>query len=98
MPPLLVLAGTPYPQPDQPISAENAERVMQLARWGKGTINQAILSPDGRLLAVASSRGIYLYDAGTLEEMRFVETGAWIASVASSPDGYGRSGAAPLLA
>jgi hypothetical protein len=85
--PLPVLAGTPCPQPDQPISAENADRVVPLARWGKGTINRAVFSPDGRLLAVASSLGIYLYDAGTLKEVRFIPTDAWVASVAFSPDG-----------
>jgi hypothetical protein len=84
---LPVLAGTPYPQPNQPISLTNANQVVQLARWGKGTVNQVIFSPDGRLLAVASSLGIYLYDAETLAEIRFIETDAWVRSVAFSPDG-----------
>jgi len=79
--------GTPVPQPVAAISPENADRVVQLARWGKGRINQAVFSPDGRLLAVASSLGIYLYDAGTLEEVRFIPTDAVVASVAFSPDG-----------
>jgi hypothetical protein len=84
---LPVLAGTPYPQPNQPISLTNANQVVQLARWGKGTVNQVVFSPDGRLLAVASSLGIYLYDAETLAEIRFIETDAWVLSVAFSPDG-----------
>jgi hypothetical protein len=70
-----------------PISHQNAARVAQLARWGKGTINEIALSPDGWLLAVASSLGIYLYDAETLEEVRFIQTDAWVSSVAFSPDG-----------
>ena len=70
-----------------PISPENASRVTQLARWGKGTVNEVAYSPDGRLLAVASSLGVYLYDAETLEEVRFIECDAWVASVAFSPDG-----------
>ncbi|MFN3929758.1 MAG: WD40 repeat domain-containing protein [Thermoflexus sp.] len=41
-------------------------------------------SPDGRLLAVASSGIIYLHDVQTLE-MRMIETPVW--SVAFSPDG-----------
>jgi len=69
------------------ISPENASRVTQLARWGKGTVTQVAYSPDGRLLAVASSLGVYLYDAETLEEVRFIECGARVYSVAFSPDG-----------
>lgn len=84
---LPVLAGTPLPRPVAAISPENANRVMQLARWGKGTAYGVTYSPDGRLLAVASSLGIYLYDAETLAEVRFIETDAWISSMAFSPDG-----------
>ncbi len=69
------------------ISPENAGRVIQLARWGKGRVNEVAYSPDGRLLAVASSLGIYLYDAEGLEEVRFIETAAWVNSIAFSPDG-----------
>ncbi len=87
VPALPVLAGTPVPQPVAAISPENADRVVQLARWGKGTVNEVAYSPDGRLLAVASSLGIYLYDAETLEEVRFIQTGVWMWSVAFSPDG-----------
>ena len=82
-----VLAGTPYPRSGQPISAGNTDRVVQLARWGKGIINRVVFSPDGSLLAVASSIGIYLYDAGNLAEGRFIETNDWVSSVAFSPDG-----------
>ena len=72
-----------------PISPQNADRVEQLAlaHWGKGTVNGVACSPDGRLLAVASSVGIILYDAGTLAEVRFIESDAWVWSVAFSPDG-----------
>ena len=37
---LPVLAGTPYPQPAAVISPENVGSVVQLARWGKGPVNQ----------------------------------------------------------
>jgi hypothetical protein len=75
------------PGPVAAISPENADRVAQLARWGRGRIRQAAFSPDGRLLAVASSLGISIYDAGTLEEVRSIETEAWVRSIAFSPDG-----------
>jgi len=84
---LPVLAGTPVPQPAAAISASNAGRVTQLARWGKGSIAEIVWSAGGNHLAVASSIGIYFYDAQTLQEIRFIETTAPVWSVAFSPDG-----------
>ena len=57
------------------------------ACWGKGTLHEIALSPDGRLLAVASTQGVYLYNAETLEKVRLIETNARAVSVAFSPDG-----------
>jgi WD40 repeat protein/predicted Ser/Thr protein kinase len=82
-----VLAGTPMPRRLTAISPENADRVTELARWGKGRVNSAVYSPDGSLLAVASSLGIYLHDAQTLEKQRLIEAPADVTSVAFSPDG-----------
>ena len=84
---LPVLVSTPVPQPVAAVSPENADRVVQLARWGRGTINQVVFSPDGHLLAIASSLGLYLYDAETLREVYFSETRSRVRSVAFSPDG-----------
>ena len=39
-----------------------------IARIGKGGVEDIKYSPDGRLLAVASRLGIWLYDAATLQE------------------------------
>ena len=77
---------TPYPPPREPLGPENAARVAQLARWGKGWVAEIAFSPDGRLLAVASSIGVYLY-AADLREVRFLPTDAPVRSVAFSPDG-----------
>jgi serine/threonine protein kinase len=84
---LPALAGTPVPQPTAAILPENADRVVQLARWGKGTINQVAWSPDSKQLAIASSLGIYFYDAQTGQEIRLIETNSWVRSVAFAPDG-----------
>ncbi len=70
-----------------PISAENATRVVELARWGRGGLNELAYSPDGKLLAVASSIGIYLRDAQTLNELRYIDTDSAVSSVAFAPDG-----------
>ena len=39
------------------------------ARFGKGHINNLVYSPDGKMLAVGSSIGVWLYDANTGEEI-----------------------------
>ncbi|MGB0386099.1 MAG: AAA-like domain-containing protein [Ardenticatenaceae bacterium] len=81
------LEGTPTPQPVSTISAANAQQVRQLARWGKGIMIEIAISPDGEVLAVASSLGIYLYDAQTLEPVGYIQSDAGVSSVAFSPDG-----------
>jgi WD40 repeat protein len=62
-----------------------------VARLGKGSISgydRAVqFSPDGKLLAVATSIGVYLYDAITHDEVAFLETNAYMTSVFFSPDG-----------
>ena len=58
------------------------------ARLGKGRISEIAYSPDGTRLAVASSIGIWLYDAQTGEALDLL-TGHtdWVLSVSFSPDG-----------
>ena len=58
------------------------------ARLGKGSISEIAYSPDGTLLAVAGSIGIWIYDAETGEELDPL-TGHtfWLLSVWFSPDG-----------
>ncbi len=69
------------------ISPENASQVQEMARLGKGNIQQVSYSPDGKQLVIAISTGIYLYNSDTLAEERFIETGNNVDSVALSPDG-----------
>ena len=73
--------------PTTPISLVNVGQVKELARWGKGTAEGLAYSPDGKSLAVASSLGVYLYNAGTLQEVMFIPTATWPVKVAFSPDG-----------
>src|SRR5574342_49652 len=79
-------SGTPLPGNLLAISPDNADQLIQLARWGKGKINQLAWAPGGKWFAVASSLGIYVYDAATLEEVRFIETDASIPKIAFSPN------------
>jgi eukaryotic-like serine/threonine-protein kinase len=87
--PTVALASGERPglAPTTVISAEQAGRVEELARLGKGTIGQVAWAPSGRTLAVASSLGVYLYDAETLAEHQVIETTAAVTCVAFSPDG-----------
>jgi Tol biopolymer transport system component len=77
----------PAPLRRAPIGPENVAGLVQLARLGNGRVSQFVFSPDGRLLAVASSLGTYLYDAETLAEVRCIQTDTEVLSVAFSPDG-----------
>jgi WD40 repeat protein/tRNA A-37 threonylcarbamoyl transferase component Bud32 len=85
--PAPALAGTPVWQPVAAISPDNAGRVTELARWGKGAIEEITWSPDGSWLAVASMLGVHLYDARTLVEVRVMEPDARVEAVAFPPDG-----------
>ena len=56
-------------------------------RLGKGKIREIQYSPDGTILAVASSIGIWLYDMKTYQEIALLtEHPSQVSSVAFSPD------------
>jgi WD40 repeat protein len=80
-------AGDPLPANLAVISPDNLPDLQLLAYWGKGTVEAVVHSPDGELIAVASSRGAFLYDALTLDEVLFIPTQDWTYDVAFSPDG-----------
>jgi WD40 repeat protein len=58
------------------ISEANAGEIAVVGRIGLGKLAQIALAPDGATLAVASTTGVHLYDASTLEITRSLETGA----------------------
>ncbi|WKZ47430.1 MAG: WD40 repeat domain-containing protein [Anaerolineales bacterium] len=81
-----VFASTPIPQTGILISAENAENLTKLADWGYGQANFVTYSPDGKLLAIASSTGIYFYNSITLEHVGYILTDDKVNGVTFSPD------------
>ena len=89
----LLLAGVLFAQGSR---AEDYTRLNlpndALARLGKGSIGRGdravAYSPDGVRLAVATSLGIWLYDARTGAEVALLQGHThWVTSVSFSPDG-----------
>ena len=79
--------GIFYQMPEEVITSTNIMRLVQLAQWGKEKINQVVWSSDGKLLALASSNGVYLYKTDSLKELHFIETDVQVNNIAFSPDG-----------
>lgn len=74
--------------PAIPIDAGNASQMTQLARLGNGTLAAAVPSPDGRILAVAGSLGIWLYDIESQNLLRQLPATDYVVlCLAWSPDG-----------
>ncbi|HCR72009.1 MAG TPA: hypothetical protein DIW23_11235, partial [Anaerolineae bacterium] len=81
------------------ITSRNVARLEKIDQWGQGSVNGVALSPDGNLIAVSTTTGIYLYDRKTVKQIGYidirvgenddVETQACPASgnLAFSPDG-----------
>jgi WD40 repeat protein len=86
-PRLPVAPGTPVPEPTGAISNDSIGEVDELARWGKGVITDAAYSPDGKWIGVASTIGISLHQADTLDELVFMEADSAVRGIAFSPDG-----------
>lgn len=70
------------------ITPDNVTDVVELARLGRGTINQVALSPDGATVAVATTLGVWAHDAASVAVMPilWIETPD-VLSLAYSPDG-----------
>jgi|GEM_PF-5721943 len=63
-----------------PILVDNVTQLELVKRIGRGSISNIHYSPDGRMLAVSSRTGVWLYDATTLADVGFIENGiraAW---------------------
>ncbi len=59
-----------------------------ITRLGKGRINKIAYSPDGKRLAVASSIGVWIYDADSGKELDLLtENTNWVQSIAFNPNG-----------
>ena len=62
-------------------------RVISLSDTGHDRANAVAFSPNGDLIVVGSSTGIYYFDASTYQQLNFVHTESWVRAIAFSPDG-----------
>lgn len=71
-----------------PITADNADEIVELARYGDGVFGSSLAwSPDGQTLAVAGSLGVWLYDGDDLEAPpRLIDMDNWVVDLSFSPD------------
>lgn len=70
-----------------PISPGNALNITQLAQVGQGVVQAIQWSPDGKTMAVATTLGVYLYQADTLQELQRLETQRPVTLINFSPAG-----------
>lgn len=83
-----VAAETPLPSSNPIIDSQNVTQITELARWGKGVIQDIDLSADGQWVAVASGSGVYIHDVHDLSaEPRAIETTGNVTAVSISPLG-----------
>jgi WD40 repeat protein len=65
----------------------NVTQIKRLATYGTGEPEEIAWSPDGNLFAVATTRGVWLYEGTTLSDMGFVDVNDTVSAMAFSPDG-----------
>lgn len=82
-----VLRSTPLPSALLPIAADSAAQVAEVARWGRGALRAAAWSPDGSVLAVGTTIGVFLGAPQSFQELRFLDTGGGVGRLAFSSDG-----------
>ena len=80
-------AGKPIYQPPAVILPSNAQKVVELARWGNGVSTDIALSPDGTTLAVGTHFDVVLLDSQTLAEKKRFPVESPVKKISYSPDG-----------
>ncbi len=75
-----------YPRPTDLLGASADQVVVELARWGDGSLNRLMLAPDGQTLAAATTAGFVLYDLPSLRQRAVQTAPASVAYAAFTPD------------
>ena len=71
----------------QVLNSSNAHRLFRLARLGQGMIGAGTFARQGNRLVLASSIGIYIYAADSLQFERFIDTDRQVVSLAVTASG-----------
>jgi len=64
--------ATPTAVPIKPITIDNASQLTTKMRIGKGDPSDVAWTPDGKIIAIGSSIGIYLFNTNTYEEKSYM--------------------------
>jgi WD40 repeat protein len=79
-----VLEGTAIYKNLSPISSNNINNLIEVARLGIGKVEEVDLSNNYQFIAIASSSGVYIYNENTL--IKWIDPGRWATSVQISAD------------
>jgi WD40 repeat protein len=71
----------------QTIAASNINSLVMLSILGIGDVDRLESSPDGKHVVVASSLGVFVFDAQNLTLTKHIDTRSWITALDFSPDG-----------
>jgi WD40 repeat protein/serine/threonine protein kinase len=84
-----VFQGTPLASAvKQTLRTDNINDMVMLSHWGIGDVNDLVVSPDGKQVAVASSMGLFVFDAQSLKLETYVDTLTdGVTALSFSPDG-----------
>lgn len=69
------------------ILPENVSKIIEIGDMGYPQMNQYAWIPETKLLAAATSAGVYIIDANELKILGFFDAKGWIVSIAVSPNG-----------
>lgn len=76
----LTLQGTPI----SPVVVNSRK---EIARWGIGWVNDAVWSPDGTLIALGTTSGIFIYDSQSHERKLFINADFNVIKLTFNPNG-----------
>jgi WD40 repeat protein len=69
------------------LSATNISQVIEVSRLGEGQVAGVDYDPTGQRVALASSLGVLIYEAGSLAQLSFIATTSGVENVSFAPDG-----------
>lgn len=72
--PTITITGSGPSLLGTPIASSPGGSSREIARWGIGGVNAVRWSPDGKVIALGTTSGIFLYDSQTKEQILFVDT------------------------